>query len=84
MPKKDVKKQQKKLAIALVKKRQKSKPAIGGLINNSFHHVKDKQMRSELTDKEKRAKKEHQKHIRKGRIKAEGEGKDEEELEMMG
>ena len=57
MVKKAIKKKQKELAVTLAKKRRESKPAVGKPIDGSFSHVKDKIMRSELTDKLKRKKK---------------------------
>ena len=80
MVKKDKKKEQKKLAITLVQKRRISKPARGKAQDNSFSYIKDKVMRSELTDKAKREKKRQQQQVRKGRKEAEDRGEDPEAL----
>ncbi|CAD7965307.1 unnamed protein product [Amoebophrya sp. A120] len=80
MVKKAVKKEQRKLAIELAKKRRNTKPACGKQEDNSFKHVKDKIMRSELHDKDKRAKKLKKQKIRKGRKEAEENGEDPEAL----
>ncbi|CAD7948563.1 unnamed protein product [Amoebophrya sp. A25] len=80
MVKKSKKNEQKKLAIELAKKRRLTKPAVGKAENNSFSHVKDKIMRSELTDKDKRKKKVKKAEVRKGRKEAEEKGEDPEAL----
>ena len=71
MVKKSTKKDQKKLAQTLHQKRRMSKPAKGKAVDNSFSHIKDKVMRSELTDRSKREKKSQKTEIRKGRREAE-------------
>eukprot|EP00392_Amoebophrya_sp_AT5.2_P014499 g14656.t1 len=80
MVKKSTKKEKKKLGIELVRKRRMTKPAVGKAEAGSFSHVKDKIMRSELVDRDKRKKKTQKQKVRRGRAEAEAKGEDPEAL----